>query len=100
MSELQKIKLLWKGFLKQPFPQHLAGKEIEGIELALLDSFAAGCVSVFLERGRLDKEREVILERCFRELSAVIPNLEDRDKPYFVELHSISEKVLSNLTLN
>jgi hypothetical protein len=40
------IKEIWRDFEARPFPEGFAGVAVHGIELASLDSFAAGCIEI------------------------------------------------------
>jgi hypothetical protein len=97
MSEFASIEQLWKTHLSRPFPRSLAGEEIDGDDLVLLDSLAAGCISTFLGgRGfhSLDAERLKILDGCAQSLSRICPRLPEEHRVYFDTLREISERVV------
>jgi hypothetical protein len=96
---MNEIKRLWVEFDARPFPPELTGaEEIDGINLASLDTFAAGCIDTFLERKAcLDAQRTLVLEQCVRELAIIERNVTGDAKAYFVELRILSEKVLRSL---
>ena len=84
-----------RDFAARPFPEGYAGVEVEGIELASLDTFAAGCIDTYVRsNGRLDAGRLSILKRCAAELEAVVNNLDGEAKEYFERLQLLSGEVL------
>lgn len=99
-SEIQK---LWQEHLR-PFPKGYAGEEIDGIDLALLDTETAGCIYTYVTSGgRLDSWRTKILQTCFVDLIAVTEKLDGNALDYFNELKIIAELVLQeigNITKN
>jgi hypothetical protein len=97
-SAMREIRRRWEAWRQLPFPEGLAGEEVNGICLTSLDTFAAGCIDTFLERrGSLDAERIAVLRRCAGELRAVVPALAYEAAVYFGELSAIADLVLSHL---
>ena len=97
MSEFASIQQLWKGHMNRPFPRPLAGEEIDGCDLGLLDSTAAGCISTFLGGGgaqSLDTRRLRVLDECAQSLSRIGPQLPAEHRLYFDTLREISERVV------
>lgn len=97
-KDLSQIFELKNAFFSQPFPMGLAGEEIEGIELVLLDDACSGLVDKFLGRkginGKLDKEDFQLLKELRMDLTTVIPHLSDTTKPYFNELKELVDQTL------
>ena len=92
---MNNIEEIWRDFVAKPFPEGYAGVEVEGIELASLDTFAAGCIDTFLSnRGHLDAGRVSALKQCASELATVVKNLDGEAKGYFEQLHLITRQVL------
>ena len=92
---LNNIQKIWQDFLSRPFPAGCAGSEVEGVELALLDTFAAGCIDTFVnDNGRLDADRISILKKCAEDLEIIIPRLEGEAIDYFEQLQLVSNEVL------
>jgi hypothetical protein len=90
-----KIEELWRDHVAASMPRGCVGQEIDGIDLMSLDSFTAGCVSTFLERGgKLDSRRLAVLGQCYRDLRYVIPGLEPRSRRYFERLETLAGEVL------
>ena len=93
---MKEIDVLWSEFLARPFPEMCAGLLIEGIALAELDTYTAGCIDTFIGNdGRLDAQRTSILEACAKELETVVPRLDGEAKSYFEHLRTITGKVLT-----
>jgi hypothetical protein len=98
MSEFASIQKLWKEHMSRPFPRSLAGKKIDGWELVLLDSSAAGCISTFFGSGgeqSLDTQRLQVLDNCAQSLSRICPQLPAEHRVYFDTLRQISERVVA-----
>jgi len=61
MAPFDEVEVLWNEYLNLPLPAGLAGEEIAGVELVLLDDGIAGCVATWLgNHGRLDDQRKAI----------------------------------------
>jgi hypothetical protein len=89
------IEISWRDFLEKPFPEVSAGVEIEGVDLAGLDTYTAGCVETFIERkGQLDRKRIHILQNCSRELDLAVSQLDGEAKIYFEHLRNLAKQVL------
>jgi len=96
MNDVGEIKVMWNEWKALPFPAEYAGKEVEGICVASLDSYAAGCIDTLVARGgSLDAGRVSILEGCKRELEVILKGLDGDARRYFERLLLISEKVLA-----
>lgn len=88
----QRFAELWRQHLRAPFPDGLAGAEIAGVSLVLLDADLAGCISVWHSAGGLlDRGRRRTLERRLEELGRVLDLLEGTDEAaYFLRLESLA----------
>src|SRR5688572_11351997 len=95
---MRKTRELWREHVAASLPRACVGQEIDGIDLVSLDSFTAGCVSTFLERGgKLDGRRLAVLGRCYRDLRYVIPGLEPKARRYFERLETLAGEVLKTV---
>lgn len=95
---MDEIIAQWNSFQELPFPKGIAGEEIEGEDLASLDTFAAGCISSFIgNKGQLGIEKRNILSACIKGLKKVIPSLSDEARKYFHELLLLSLNVEGKL---
>ncbi len=93
-----KIIELWDVHLASKFPHGYGGEVIEGIDLVLLDSDVAGCVTTFIENdGRLDIWRAAILGLCYRDLNIVTNRLSGEAKERFSLLETLSGLVLKDI---
>ena len=87
---------LWEEHQRAVFPPGLTGRAIEGVDLVLLDSAAAGCISsYFASGGRLDATRVEVLTQCVADLMRVIPQVNGEARTYFERLRTLADSVLS-----
>jgi hypothetical protein len=92
------IAELWQEHRTASFPADCRGKEVDGVDLVLLDSLTAGCISSFLaSSGQLDSERRETLSECGRELDLVMSQLEGEAAQYFGRLRDLVKAVLEAL---
>jgi len=92
---LNNIQKIWRDFAMRPFPEDCSGLEVQGIELALLNTFAAGCIDTFVSNnGCLDRERISVLKQCAEDIEVVVPMLQGEAMDYFEELQLLSQEVL------
>jgi len=88
----------WQIWLERPFPSNYGGEEVAGVDLALLDTYAAGCISTFVgNRGWLDHQRHGILQQSLTDLDVVVPQLKGEVYDYFTELRDVVRQVLQCL---
>ena len=91
------INTQWGEFCNRPFPDDLAGVEIDGICITSLDSAAAGCISTYVDNGGcLDSERIRVLQTCSNELERINPLIRD-DSRYFNKLAELIHGVLAEI---
>jgi hypothetical protein len=96
MKDVNEIKAMWNEWKSLPFPANYSGKDVEGICITSLDSYAAGCIDTFISRkGSLDAWRISVLEKCRDDLEIVLPKLDGEARTYFERLLKLSKKVLS-----
>lgn len=98
-QDLNQIFELKKMFFALPFPKGLAGEEIAGIDLVLLDSDCAGLIDKFLgrkgTRGKLDQKDYQLLKELKIELNIVIPLLTNSSKKRFIALEELVDRTLT-----
>ena len=87
------ISELWAEHKNAPFPTFRA-KDVSGIDFVMLDADVAGCVGTFLGRGTLNLYQTAILGLSYRNLSYVIPIINDEIKEYFWRLERLAELIL------
>ena len=95
--EYEEIRDLWEEFAHTPFPAE-GEYEFGDIELHLVDTYAAGCISTFVGARRLDHDRRVVLRKCRDDLESVLPQMSGEIRTYFDTLTRLSNAVLQILT--
>lgn len=93
-SEESLINELWQEHLAAPFPKDFRGKDVNKIDFVMLDANIAGCVSTFLDRGTLDLYQLAMLGLSYRDVSYVVPVLNEEGAVYFWRLERLAELVL------
>ncbi len=89
------ILRLWNSLSAAPFPSGCRGREVAEIDLVLLDSTIAGCISAFLEsKGLLDLRRTALLGLCLRDLVMIVGILGGEAQAYFRRLEEATCLVL------
>lgn len=66
---------MWLRLKGKLFPAECKGKDIQGIDLVILDSESASCISAFLAKGDLDTGQKDILLNCNNRLQIVNQDL-------------------------
>jgi hypothetical protein len=93
------ISELWAEHKNAPFPKGFRAKDVSGIDFVMLDADVAGCVGTFLGRGTLNLYQTAILGLSYRNLTYVIPIINDEGKEYFWRLERLAELVLKAVAL-
>ena len=86
MMSRAEIEGAWNAHYFRAFPRECAGAEVEGVCLTSCDTFLAGCISYFVENGRLEPERTVAVASVCADLERVLPRLSGEAHEYFSEL--------------
>jgi len=95
---MNEINKLWKEFQNIPFPKDLAGEEIDGVDLMSIDTFAASCISTYIEnRGKLDNHRHAVLRECMSDLDKVINKIREEGEESFSLLYKLGTMILDEL---
>jgi hypothetical protein len=98
MSNLSEIKSVWDEWKTTTFPSEYVGKDVAGVCVTSVDSFAAGCIDTFITgKGRLDTQRITVLEKCRADLEIVLRNVEGDASAYFAKLLLLCESVLQSV---
>jgi hypothetical protein len=92
---MQDLDEAWVEFLKRAFPTGYAGITIKGIDLVLLDTYAAGCIESFVTRRQLDDTQINTLKEIIIDFEIVISELRDEAQDYFLSLKNLTEQALS-----
>jgi len=89
---------LWSDHLDAAFPPDCRARDIDGIDLIMLDADIAGCVSTFLERKHsLDPRRIVILEDALQDVRHIIPHLSPSAAAYYQRLEQLANLLLTSI---
>jgi hypothetical protein len=92
------IRRLWQEHCAVPFPAGCAGKEVDGICLVFLDSFAAGCIASFIAGdGHLDSTRAAVLRESYQQLTHVCDVLDGDANEYCRRLEKLAGLVEQEL---
>ena len=95
---IDQLTTLWDEHLKAEFPSDCLGQEIQGVELVLLDTDVAGCISTYLgSKGKLDAQGLAILRSCYRDLAVVLPLLQPEAAAYFQRIDQMVSCVLGSV---
>ncbi len=90
-----RIAEFWKIQSASPFPPGCRGQEVAGVDLVLLDSTIAGCVSTYLNsKGCFDLWYTAILGLCYRDVTIVASKLEGEAQGYFGRWEELIRLVL------
>jgi hypothetical protein len=94
---LEEARRLWAEHRTAPFPSRLRGKEVEGVDMAMLDADIAGCVDNWLRSGgQLDDGRRGILRSCLDDLGRVLPVLDEpEERAYYQRLDVLARLPLA-----
>ena len=96
MTISSEILALWEQHSIAAFPK--GDKEIDGINLSLLDTGIAGCVHMFIHNGgRLDYQRVLTLRNHLIDLNTIILFLERDELNYFNRLKELANLILNEL---
>ena len=75
---LTKVSCLWKDHQEAEFPARMRGVEFGQVDMVLLNTYIAGCVSSWIAgHGTLDAERYKVLGRCLADLDRVLHLVKD-----------------------
>lgn len=100
-QELHDLKLKYDELYRKKFPDGYRGKEINSIDLVMIDADTMGCISSFVNYdGKIDPWRLAILGLCYKELFEVTNHLDGYAKEYYGELEKLAEAVLKSFIKN
>lgn len=91
---MEEIKKQWSIFQSMPYPKDFVRDETETEDLLSLDTYAAGCISFFINnQGTLDIARKKILKNCLLGLEIALLHLTKQEKEYFQVLYNLVKDV-------
>ncbi|HYG37368.1 MAG TPA: hypothetical protein VD908_02060 [Cytophagales bacterium] len=92
------IKEKYQEFRSEPFPEGVAGEEIHGIDLAMLDADTAGLIEKFIGYNyQLTRTDFDLLKRLSAELKTVTKEVEGQTRTYFSTLLNLADRVITEL---
>jgi hypothetical protein len=95
---VKKIEVLLKEQVEARLPPLGEGCEVGRIDLYSLDSYTAGCISTYVDRGNLDPWRLSMLGICYGELCTVVPLLIGESQQYYEKWKELAELVLREIS--
>ena len=91
------LNTLWATHRRMPFPPPACGLEVQGVDLVLLDSMAAGCISSLVDpAGHGDPEKLSLLAELAQQIRTVSAQLDGETRQYFVHLGGVAEAAIQN----
>ena len=98
MTIPSEILELWQQHSSAAFPKGYGGKEINGIDLPLLDAEIAGCIHIYVHNsGELDSRRVKTLRKCLIDLNTIVLLLNSAELIYFDRLRKLANLVLQEV---
>lgn len=94
LEELQSIFRLWVRLRQKLFPDNCRGEDVRGIDLVILDSDVAGCVTTFLTRGQLDERQKEHLYFCDDCLTTVTLELQGYEGWRYRQLKALTSAII------
>ena len=92
------IKEKYQEFRNEPFPEGIAGEEIHGIDLVMLDADTAGLIDKYVGYNyKLTKSDFDLLKIFSTELKTVTKELEGQQRTYFSTLWNLADRVIKEL---
>jgi hypothetical protein len=88
----------WEAHLTAKFPAAARGQEVDGVDLVLVDTYAAGCIQTFVDTGSLDARRLDVLRGCVDDLERALPSLLGDTSTYFARLLDLGRSILTKTT--
>ena len=89
------LNTLWAAHRRMPFPSAVRGAEVQGVDLVLLDSLAAGCISSLVDpAGHTDPEKLSLLAELSKQIQVVTVQLDGEARRYFAHLGGVAEAAL------
>lgn len=94
----EKLLHLWVEVRASSFPDECLGREIDGIDLMSLQTYACGCVSLYVGNAcQLDERNARMLKTTCEQLQLVVPQLEGAPRVFFERLRQVTQQVVVEL---
>src|SRR5262245_44105082 len=93
---MEDLRRRWEAHRSAAFPGEARGRAIAGVDLVLVDSYAAGAIQTFLATGALDAGRTDALKGAVDVLDKGMSSLAGDTAVYFGELLALGQAVLTS----
>jgi len=91
----EKLLNLWVEVRASEFPDDCLGRSVDGVDLMSLQTYACGCVSMYVGNAcSLDGRRARMLKTTAEQIRLVVPQLTGEARVYFEKLRSLTQQVL------
>ncbi len=98
MSIPTELVELWQQHSSAAFPEGYGEKEINRINLSLLDAEMAGCIRLYIHNdGKINPQQVKILQNRLIDLNAIILLMERDELIYFDRLRKMANLVLQEV---
>lgn len=97
MTNMAEILRLWQEHSSAGFPEGYGGKEINRIDLPLLDAEITACIRMYMSSMKLDAHRAKTLRERLIDLNSIILFLEGEDVSYFNRLRELANLILQEM---
>jgi hypothetical protein len=90
------IAEIWIIHEQSQFPVGLGGKDINGVCVTSVDTYASGCISSYIKHDDklIDIEKYQILQKCKKEIEIILPALESESYIYFSRLYEMCKIII------
>ena len=91
---MEHLRTIYERLMQEAFPSE-RGKEVEGVDLVLVDSDTMGIASKFFgSKGHLKADDLRMLGECYSELKQIVPNLDKSERQYFASMKQLAQEML------
>jgi hypothetical protein len=98
MTIPSELLALWQQYSSAAFPKGYGDKEINRINLSLLDAEISGCIRLYiLNEGKIDSQQVKVLRDRLIDLNTIILLMERDDSIYFDRLRRMANLVLQEV---
>jgi hypothetical protein len=97
MTVPSEILELWQQHSASAFPKGYGHREINGIDLPLLDAEIAGCIHMYMNGASLDSPRVKTLRRRLIDLNTILLLLDQEELTYFDRLRKLANLILQEM---
>jgi len=88
---------LWQQHSTATFPKGYGDKDVNGINLPLLEAEIAGPIRVYITSGKLDPRRELLLRGRLIDLNTIVLLLDNEALIYFSRLNKLANLMLDEV---